>query len=98
VRPDFPINRWAQPFDLHGLSCFLRDGQTVHHTYSTYGRGTEAVGGTNYFLDLTALGRQEPWEEPKDRTEDLGPQPDGERDWRPARHARLRYPDEYDQP
>ena len=51
-----------QPFDLPGLSCFLRRGNTVHHTYSTYGRGGEAVGGSTYFLDLTALGRQEEWE------------------------------------
>jgi hypothetical protein len=27
----------------------------------------EAVGGSYYFLDETALGRQEDWEEPKSR-------------------------------
>jgi predicted dithiol-disulfide oxidoreductase (DUF899 family) len=27
------------------------------------GRGGETVGGAYYFLDLTALGRQEDWEE-----------------------------------
>jgi predicted dithiol-disulfide oxidoreductase (DUF899 family) len=32
-----------------------------------YGRGAETLGGSYYFLDLTALGRQESWEEPKDR-------------------------------
>ena len=37
-------------------------------TYSTYGRGTEQVGGTHYYLDMTALGRQEDWEEPKGRS------------------------------
>ncbi|HEX6311013.1 MAG TPA: DUF899 domain-containing protein, partial [Acidimicrobiia bacterium] len=56
-----------QPFELHGLSCFLRDGDAVFHTYSTYGRGPEMLGGSYYFLDLTALGRQEEWEEPKGR-------------------------------
>jgi predicted dithiol-disulfide oxidoreductase (DUF899 family) len=55
------------PFDMPGLSCFLREEQRVFHTYSTYARGTEAVGGPHYFLDLTALGRQESWEEPKGR-------------------------------
>ncbi len=25
------------------------------------------TGGSYYYLDLTALGRQEAWEEPKDR-------------------------------
>ncbi|MFZ0215053.1 MAG: DUF899 domain-containing protein [Candidatus Dormiibacterota bacterium] len=57
-----------QPFELHGLSCLLRDGDRVFHTYSTYGRGPEAVGGSSYVLDLTALGRQEDWEEPKGRS------------------------------
>ena len=56
-----------QPFELPGLSCFLRDGDSVFHTYSTYGRGTEAIGGAYGYLDLTALGRQEAWEEPKGR-------------------------------
>jgi hypothetical protein len=31
------------PFDLHGLSCFLQDGDVVYHTYSSYGRGTGAI-------------------------------------------------------
>ncbi len=53
--------------ELHGTSVFLRDGDRFFHTYSTYGRGTEQVGGTHYYLDMTALGRQEAWEEPKDR-------------------------------
>ena len=37
------------------------------HTYSVYSRGTEYVGNAYTFLDLTALGRQEDWEEPKGR-------------------------------
>lgn len=52
-----------------GLSCFLRDGDALFHTYSVFGRGTEAIGGAYYYLDLTALGRQEEWEEPKDRAD-----------------------------
>ena len=50
-----------------GQSCFLRDGDRVFHTYSMYARGAETTGGSYYFLDLTALGRQEEWEEPKGR-------------------------------
>jgi predicted dithiol-disulfide oxidoreductase (DUF899 family) len=53
-----------------GVSCFLRDGDDVFHTYSTFGRGTEAMGGAYSVLDLTALGRQEDWEEPKGRAGD----------------------------
>jgi predicted dithiol-disulfide oxidoreductase (DUF899 family) len=56
--------------ELHGTSVFLRDGDHVFHTYSTYARGTEQVGGTHYYLDMTALGRQEAWEEPKGRAGD----------------------------
>jgi predicted dithiol-disulfide oxidoreductase (DUF899 family) len=54
--------------EVHGTSAFLRDGECVFHTYSTYGRGTEQVGGTHYYLDMTALGRQEGWEEPRGRS------------------------------
>jgi len=75
-----------QPFDLHGMSCFLRDGDRVYHTYSSYGRGPEGVGGANYFLDYTALGRQEPWEKPKRRILKPGFQ---------AGSGRMRYPDEF---
>lgn len=58
-----------RPSEQPGLSCFLRDGDTVFHTYSTYGRGAEQLGGSYYYLDLTALGRQEQWEEPKGRAD-----------------------------
>jgi predicted dithiol-disulfide oxidoreductase (DUF899 family) len=50
-----------------GLSVFLRDGDEIFHTYSTYQRGMESLGGAYFYLDLTALGRQEDWEEPKGR-------------------------------
>ena len=59
----------TQPIEQPGESYFLRDGDQVFHTYSTFARGSEAAGGSYYFLDLTALGRQEEWEEPKGRVE-----------------------------
>ena len=52
-----------------GHSVFLRDGERVFHTYSSFARGAEMTGGSYYFLDLTALGRQEDWEEPKGRSD-----------------------------
>jgi predicted dithiol-disulfide oxidoreductase (DUF899 family) len=58
------------PMEAPGFSFFLRDGERVFHTYSTYARGTEQTGGSYYFLDLSALGRQEEWEEPKGRADD----------------------------
>ena len=45
--------------ELPGLSIFLRDGDTVFHTYSTYQRGLDLFLNTYNFLDLTPLGRQE---------------------------------------
>ncbi|MBA3420490.1 MAG: DUF899 domain-containing protein [Thermoleophilaceae bacterium] len=56
-----------QPFEMPGTSYFLRDGDRVFHTYSNYARGAEMTGGSYYFLDLTALGRQEDWEKPQGR-------------------------------
>jgi predicted dithiol-disulfide oxidoreductase (DUF899 family) len=76
----------ARRGDYPGMSAFLRDGDQVFHTYSTYARGLEQVGGTHYYLDMTALGRQEPWEEPKDRATTYGAQ---------AGSPDLRFHDEY---
>jgi predicted dithiol-disulfide oxidoreductase (DUF899 family) len=56
-----------------GYSAFLRDGDKVFHTYSTYARGSDQVGNAYTLLDLTALGRSEGWEEPKDRVDNPHP-------------------------
>jgi predicted dithiol-disulfide oxidoreductase (DUF899 family) len=58
-----------QPFEMPGRSCFLQTDGRVFHTYSQYARGLESTGGSYYFLDLTVLGRQEEWEEPKGRSD-----------------------------
>jgi predicted dithiol-disulfide oxidoreductase (DUF899 family) len=42
-----------------GFSVFLRDGDRVFHTYSTFARGVELLVSTVQHLDLTPLGRQE---------------------------------------
>ena len=55
VEPDIAAN--AEPEEVPGVSCFLRDGGQVFHTYSTYARGTDTLGGSYSLLDLTALGR-----------------------------------------
>jgi predicted dithiol-disulfide oxidoreductase (DUF899 family) len=59
-----------QSAEVPGRSSFLREGDSVFHTYSVYARGLETVGGSYYFLEETALGRQEDWEEPKARAAD----------------------------
>ncbi len=73
--------------ELPGISAFLQVDGEVFHTYSTYGRGIEEFHNGYHYLDLTALGRQEEWEEPAGRAEPLGLQVGG-----PA----MRLPDEYD--
>jgi predicted dithiol-disulfide oxidoreductase (DUF899 family) len=73
--------------EMPGISAFLRVGDEVFHTYSTYGRGIEEFHNGYQHLDLTALGRQEAWEEPEGRAVPLGLQVGG-----PA----MRPPDEYD--
>jgi predicted dithiol-disulfide oxidoreductase (DUF899 family) len=58
-----------QPFEMPGTSFFLRDGERVFHTYSSYARGAEQTGGSYYYHDHTAHGRQEEWEETKGRAD-----------------------------
>jgi predicted dithiol-disulfide oxidoreductase (DUF899 family) len=53
--------------EVPGLSCFISVRGTIFHTYSTYARGTELLGNSYTFLDLTVLGRQEDWDEPRER-------------------------------
>jgi predicted dithiol-disulfide oxidoreductase (DUF899 family) len=70
-----------------GISAFLRVDHDVYHTYSAFGRGIEFSWAMSGYLDLTALGRQEEWEEPRGRAIPLGLHASG-----PA----VRLPDEYD--
>ena len=50
---------WSAKGELPGLSVFLREGEGVFHTYSTYARGLDLFLNTYNFLDVTPLGRQE---------------------------------------
>jgi predicted dithiol-disulfide oxidoreductase (DUF899 family) len=87
-RSEFSVDFEATRADgeYPGISVFLRDGDRVFHTYSTYARGLDSLGFTTTFLDLTPLGRQEEWEEPKGRMTGLGAA---------AGSAQLKYHDEY---
>ncbi len=66
-RPEPELLGGERSAEMPGYSCFLREGEEIFHTYSVYSRGTEYVGNAYTLLDLTALGRQEDWEEPKGR-------------------------------
>jgi predicted dithiol-disulfide oxidoreductase (DUF899 family) len=54
---DFGMDEW------HGTNAFIREGDQVFRTYFVNNRGDEAMGSTWSYLDLTALGRQEEWED-----------------------------------
>ena len=54
---DFGVDEW------HGTNAFFRDGERVFRTYFINNRGDEAMGSTWSYLDITALGRQEEWED-----------------------------------
>lgn len=54
---DFGVNEW------HGTNAFLSDDGQVFRTYFVDARGDEAMGSTWSYLDITALGRQEEWED-----------------------------------
>jgi predicted dithiol-disulfide oxidoreductase (DUF899 family) len=55
-----------QDGEMFGLSAFLREGDAVYRTYFTTRRGVEALGSVWTLLDVTALGRQETWEDSPD--------------------------------
>jgi len=57
---DFDVNEW------HGTNAFIRDGDRVFRTYFINSRGDEQMGSTWNYLDITALGRQEEWEDSPD--------------------------------
>jgi predicted dithiol-disulfide oxidoreductase (DUF899 family) len=54
---DFGVDEW------HGTNAFIRDGDRVFRTYFINSRGDEALGSIWSYLDMTALGRQEEWED-----------------------------------
>ena len=55
---DFGVDEW------HGTNAFIRDDDgNVFRTYFINNRGDEALGSTWSYLDMTALGRQEEWED-----------------------------------
>ena len=54
---DFGVDEW------HGTNAFIREGDQIFRTYFINQRGDEALGSTWSYLDITALGRQEEWED-----------------------------------
>jgi predicted dithiol-disulfide oxidoreductase (DUF899 family) len=71
--PETPQPDRDQDGEMFGLSAFIRDGDAVYRTYFTSNRGVEALGPVWTLLDLTALGRQEEWEDSPEKTPQTPP-------------------------
>jgi predicted dithiol-disulfide oxidoreductase (DUF899 family) len=55
---DLGVDEW------HGTNAFFRDDDDrIFRTYLVNNRGDEMMGNTWSYLDITALGRQEEWED-----------------------------------
>jgi len=54
---DFGVAEW------HGTNAFIREGDRIFRTYFIDSRGHEVLDNTFPFLHMTALGRQETWED-----------------------------------
>ena len=57
---DFGVDAW------HGTNAFIRERDQIFGTYFIHDRGNEHLGSTWSYLDITALGRQEEWEDSPD--------------------------------
>jgi predicted dithiol-disulfide oxidoreductase (DUF899 family) len=44
---------------MPGVSVFLREGDKIYHTYSTYERGLDMLNVAYHYLDITPKGRDE---------------------------------------
>ena len=60
---NYDFNATNDAGENHVTSVFLRDGNEIYRTYYTDRRGVEYLGSHWTYLDLTPLGRQEPWED-----------------------------------
>jgi predicted dithiol-disulfide oxidoreductase (DUF899 family) len=59
---DFGVDEW------HGHNAFIREDDRIFRTYFINSRGDEAMGTVWSYLDMTALGRQEEWEDSPEGT------------------------------
>ncbi|NMO34364.1 DUF899 domain-containing protein [Streptomyces sp. GMY01] len=63
ARSSFGADVGAPPGGGFALNVFLRDGDTVHRTWHTGGRGIEQLTHTFPLIDLLPYGRQEEWQD-----------------------------------
>lgn len=55
---NFNTQRWEMD-ELPGLSTFIKDGNAIYRTYSTYSRGLDMLNGAYHHMDVLPKGRDE---------------------------------------
>ena len=56
---NYRLNSWPKMTEAPGLSVFLKDGDQIFHTYSTYARGLYMLNAAYHYMDLVPKGRDE---------------------------------------
>ena len=55
---NYRVSPWAIS-EAPGISVFLKDGDRIYHTYSTYARGLDMLNVAYHYMDLVPKGRDE---------------------------------------
>jgi predicted dithiol-disulfide oxidoreductase (DUF899 family) len=58
VEYNYRPTQWSGT-EAPGISVFLREGEQVYHTYSTYERGLDMLNVAYHYMDLVPKGRDE---------------------------------------
>jgi len=58
VEYNYQLLPWRMT-EAPGASVFLKDGDTIYHTYSTYARGIDMLNVGYHYMDLVPRGRDE---------------------------------------
>ncbi len=58
VEYNYRMTEWGGT-EAPGISVFMRDGDRIYHTYSTYERGLDMLNVAYHYMDLVPKGRDE---------------------------------------
>ncbi len=58
VEYNYRPTQWSGT-EAPGISVFLKDGDSIYHTYSTYERGLDMLNVAYHYMDLVPKGRDE---------------------------------------
>ena len=58
VEYNYRLTQWSGT-EAPGISVFLKDGDKLYHTYSTYERGLDMLNLAYHYMDLVPKGRDE---------------------------------------